>query len=120
MLIYAGIDATREFNIRRFNIPQAEQDLQFIIDRRVPEYRNRTGFLMGGNLKPSIFWEFISDKDAPTYFSVIQSWFYDHRINLFVIKRKEGCQYMPKDLKYFRSLCESDLLDLGKRWFVNL
>lgn len=89
--LYWNIDATREVDLGRFNIPPVQQDHEFIVNRLIPGYRGHTGLMISDAYKPSMFWEYVSDKDAPKYFSVIQSWFYDHRIKLFIIKRKEGC-----------------------------
>jgi hypothetical protein len=66
-----------------------------------------------------MFWGFISDENAHLYKTVIQSWFYDDELKLFVIKRLEGCQYLTPALNHFHSLCESDLMDLGRKHLIN-
>jgi hypothetical protein len=69
-------------------------------------------------IKEPHVWKFISDQDACTYSTTIQSWYFDEEIQLFVLKRREGCQYLSPMKKHFQSLSESDLIDIGKKWII--
>jgi len=109
------IDVTREFDVTEHPVPLRDEDHLHGINREIP-----AEWYLKVRLKPSVFWESIEDRDARTYCSVIQSWFYEAILKLFVIKRREGCQYLTPMRKHFNSLSESDLIDLGKKKLVNI
>jgi hypothetical protein len=105
-----SIDVSKEFNVNEFPIPDRNQDGQ----HSVPDVDPAVGFFRATPKEP-LLWKFISDKDAHTYCSTIHSWYFDEQIKLFVLKRREGCQYLTPSLKHFHSLSESDLIDLGRK-----
>jgi len=109
------INDSEDFNVDEYPVPSRNEDALHIIDRTTA-----STVLFRGLLKPIMYWDFISDKDARTYTSAILSWFYENDIHLFVIKRREGCQYVTPMLKHFKKgLSEADIMELGKKKLVN-
>jgi hypothetical protein len=109
-----SIEDSKEFDVTEYPVPSRNEDHLHQIDRIIPARG-----LVGDCMKPSIFWDFVSDRDAHKYVTTILSWFFDDELKLFIIKRDDGCQYLKPMRKYFRSLSESDLMDLGRKRLVN-
>jgi hypothetical protein len=111
------IDDSTDFNVNEYPVPIRDEDHLHIIpeaERIIPAVDWRRQEIL-----PHLYWDFIMDKDARSYSSVILSWFFEKELCLFVIKRKEGCQYLTPMQNQFHSLSESDLMELGRKWLVN-
>ena len=50
----------------------------------------------------------------------IISWFFDSELQLFVIKRYDGLQYLEKMIKVFNSLPKCELMELAWKNLINL
>jgi hypothetical protein len=104
-----GINDSRDFDVSDYPVPPRDEDAQHVIDRTIAPAAQ----------EPVMYWESILDKDCASYSSVILSWFYEKELCLFVIKRKEGCQYVSPMKNHFKSLSKSDLLELGNSKLIN-
>ena len=113
------INLTRPFNPNDYPVPLRDDDPLQEVDRFVPGHIISEWRVQKDTMKPNLYWTHISDKDAAKYKTIIWSWFYDHELKLFVLKRPEGCQYLAWSEKHFRSLCEEDLYELGNNWIIN-
>ena len=113
-----SFDDMKGFNRNHFPVPPRADDHLYVTDTTIPSTlgsRYVTVPIRG----PNLYWDFIADKNAPSYDTVIQSWLYDSEIHLFVLKRQDGCQYLSVRMKHFRSLSADDLVEIGKRKLIN-
>ena len=66
-----------------------------------------------------VFKKFIDTTGVRETTKGIKSWFYDAELKLFVIRRYDGVQYLPKSIKAFNTLPKYELRDLARLELIN-
>jgi hypothetical protein len=112
-----SLDDMKSFNMNHYPIPTRNEDNSRIANLRGTPIVKEDCVL--SFFTSTLYWDFISDKNAPSYDTVIQSWLYDDDLRLFVLKRRDGCQYLPVIVDYFKSLSADDLFEIGKKELIN-